>query len=90
MTVQRVLDQLQGWSYQANAAIRQPSEVRMNWMVLVPPPSNSSPSKIPDLRYSLNRDAISPAISVRSETSHSVQAFAALRADLLGVHRCRL
>ena len=28
MTVQRVLDQLQGWSYQANAAIRQPSEVR--------------------------------------------------------------
>ncbi|MER6785748.1 hypothetical protein ABT330_14180 [Streptomyces sp. NPDC000658] len=35
MTVQRVLDQLQGWSYQASAAIRQPSEVRMNWMVIV-------------------------------------------------------
>ncbi|QDN84645.1 transposase [Streptomyces sp. S1D4-23] len=61
----------QGWSYQENAAIRQPSGVRTNWMVLVPPPSNGSPSRMPAFRYSPKRDAMSPAISVRSEVSHS-------------------
>ena len=58
-------------SSQAIELILQPAGVRTNWVVLRPEPSNHSPSREPDLRYSLNRCAIDPKISVRSATSHS-------------------